>query len=98
MSIKNLLPLRTKGEYLCIDTELFNALNQAHLNYVWDYTNKGLRFDDSEEYEKALELKKQLEVECNKLSTEVISNKPTVISNVPKIPKNTVNSTRGRLF
>ena len=94
----NILPLRTKSDYLCIDTELFNALNQAHLNYVWDYTNKGLRFDDSEEYEKAMELKRWSEDKCRESLTEVVSNKPTVISNVPKISKNTVNSKRGRLF
>lgn len=78
-----LLPLKTDGQYLCIDTELFNALNNANLNYVWDYKNKGLKFDGKEDYEEAIRLKKLYENTCS-VNQQVISNTPTVISNVPK--------------
>ena len=97
----NLLPLRTKGDYLCIDTELFNALNKAGLKYVWDYTNKGLKFEDSADYEKAVELQKWSEDKCREVSMEVISKTQAVVSNVPKETKpkkNIVNSKKGRLF
>lgn len=51
------MPLKTRGQFLCIDTRLYNALNKAGLSYEWDYDRKGLRFNSQEDLEEAMELK-----------------------------------------
>ena len=51
------MPLKTRGQFLCIDTRLYNALNKAGLSYEWDYDHKGLRFNSKEDLDEAMELK-----------------------------------------
>ena len=93
MNIKNLMPLRTKGEYLCIDTELFNALNHAGLSYTWDYKNKGLKFENNADYERAMQLKAEHDkLFETPLPQEVVSKTSTAISNVPKNNASLVNN------
>lgn len=91
------MPLKTRGEFLCIDTRLFNALNHAGLSFIWDYKNKGLKFENKADYERAIELKKQIEGEVDEITQEVITKESKVISNVPKSGKSVI-AKKSKLF
>jgi hypothetical protein len=85
------MKLKTRGEFLCIDTRLFNALNHAGLSFIWDYKNKGLKFENKSDFEHAMRLKEETE-KLTDINQEVISDKLNIISNVSKVTK------KGKLF
>ena len=64
-----ILPVRTRDNYLCIDTAFFNALNEAHICFTWDFKNKGLKFENRADFEQAMRLKDQIE---NSIQQEVV--------------------------
>ena len=92
------MPLTTRGEFLCIDTRLFNALNHSGIHFMWDYKNKGLKFENNSDYRRAMELKQQIEGADDEINQEIITDKPNIISNVPKEKSNKEQIKKSRLF
>lgn len=81
-----ILPVRTKGDYLCVDTVLFNALNDAGIYFIWDYDNKGLKFENKRDFDEAVRLQ-------NQLCSEPVIKEPKPVSKIIK-----KETRRSRLF